>query len=380
MRRKSIRLVLLVILAVTSLSFLIESRLLPGLSQQRSSKGVLWIIQEAIKIIKDDYVEQPDPSRTMDGAYRGLVDSLDEFSTYLDTEMAARHRQSIDGNPFGVGLVLYKKFRTFPVVIGVRDNSPAAQKGIEIGDTVSSLDGRSTLILSMHEANLLLRDDSGSPLKIKILKASTNEEITLERQKIFDPLFNYTEIPETSGILTIHRLSPPCVQEITASVLPRLKTKNLPLIIDLRNCHEGDFKEMQKFANLFLQSSNIGYLENKAGKKEDLSCPSSPSLDRFPLFVWTNQATMGAAEAAAAVLKEKKKATIIGFRTSGLVADQKFIPLEDGSGLLLSSAIFHLNAKKNIWGEGIEPDVKIEGMDQSQKAYLLKTQELLAGN
>ena len=212
MRRKSIRLVLLVILAVTSLSFLIESRLLPGLSQQRSVKGVLWIIQEAIKIIKDDYVEQPDPSRTMDGAYRGLVDSLDEFSTYLDTEMAARHRQSIDGNPFGVGLVLYKKFRTFPVVIGVRDNSPAAQKGIEIGDTVSSLDGRSTLILSMHEANLLLRDDSGSPLKIKILKASTNEEITLERQKIFDPLFNYTEIPETSGILTIHRLSPPCVQ------------------------------------------------------------------------------------------------------------------------------------------------------------------------
>lgn len=380
MRKKSIRFALLVILAVTSLSFLIESRLLPGLSQQRSVKGVLWIIQEAIKIIRDDYVEQPDPSRTMDGAYRGLVDSLDEFSTYLDTEMAARHRQSIDGNPFGVGLVLYKKFRTFPVVIGVRDNSPAAQKGIEIGDTVSSLDGRSTLILSMHEANLLLRDDSGSPLKIKILKASTDEEITLERQKIFDPLFNYTEIPETSGILTIHRLSPPCVQEITASVLPRLKTKNLPLIIDLRNCHEGDFKEMQKFANLFLQSSNIGYLENKAGKKEVLSCPSSPALDRFPLFVWTNQATMGAAEAAAAVLKEKKKATIIGFRTSGLVADQKFIPLEDGSGLLLSSAIFHLNAKKNIWGEGIEPDVKIEGMDQSQKAYLLKTQELLAGN
>jgi len=380
MKKKSIRIALLVILAVTSLSFLIESRILPGLSQQRSVKGVLWLVEEAIRIIKNDYVDQTDPKRTMDGAYRGMVGSLDEFSTYLDPEMAAIHRQSREGYPFGVGLVLYKKFRSFPVVIGVRDNSPAAEKGIEIGDSISSIDGRSTLTLSMHEANLLLRDNSSSPLKVKILRTNTNEEITLERKKIFDSFFTYTEIPQTNGILTISRLSSPFVREFSATVIPRLKTENLPLIIDFRNCYEGDFEEMQKFANLFLQSSNIGYLQNKDGKRAVLSCPSPPALDKLPLYVWTNQATMGAAEAAAAVLQEKKGATVIGFRTPGLVADQKFIPLDDGSGLLLSSAIFHLSAKKTIWGEGIEPNVKMEGMDQSQNAYLLKTKEIIADN
>lgn len=379
MRKKQIRIALLAILAVASLFFLIESRLLPGLSQQREGRGVLWIIQEAIRFIRNDYVETVDPRRTMDGAYRGLVDSLDESSTYLNAEMAAKHLRSLDGDPYGVGLVLYKKFRTFPVVIGVVENSPAALKGIEIGDTVSSLDGNPTLILSMHEANLLLRDDSRSVLKLNILKGGTTEEVTLEREKIYDSPFRYSEVPETSGILSVFRLTPSCVQEVAAQVLPRLKTKALPLIIDLRNCHQGDFRAMLKFANLFLQSPNIGYLENSAGKKEILSCPSPPVVEKQPLFVWINQATIGAAEALAAVLKEKREAVIVGFRTSGLTADQKFIPLEDGSGLLLTSTLFHLSASQKIWGQGVEPDVKMEGMDQSQMAYLLKTQELLSG-
>lgn len=379
MRRKQIRITLLAMLAVASLFFIIESRFLPGLSQQRSGKGILWIVQEAIKIIKDDYVEAVDPKRTMDGAYRGLVDSLDEYSSYLNEEIADKYLQNNKGNHYGVGLVLYKKFRTFPVVIGVRENSPAALKGIEVGDTVSNLDGRSSLMMSMFEANLLLREDRGSPLKLNILKGGTNEEITLEREAIFDPPFSYTEVPGTSGIMTILSLTPSCVQEITASILPQIGTNRLPLIIDLRNCLWGDFTEMQKFANLFLKSSNIGYLENKSGKKQTLSCPSSPVLDSQVIFVWINQATIGAAEALAAVLKEKRQATIIGFRTSGLAADQKFIPLEDGSGLLLTSSIFHPSATLDIWGKGVEPDVKLEGRDQSRKTYLLKTQEVIAG-
>jgi len=380
MKRKTVRILLLIVLAVTSLSFLFESHILPGLTAQKSVKGVLWFIQETIRIIKDDYIEQANPSQTMNGAYRGLVGSLDEFSSYLSPEMVSKYKQSRKSAPFGVGLVLYKKFRTFPVVIGVFDNSPAAQKGIRIGDTISSLDGQSTLLMSMVEANLLLRDNDGSPLKLKLLRASTNKEVTIERTKIYDSPFIYTEIPETSGLLTIHSLSPPCVEEIAASILPRVKAKNLPLILDLRNCHDGDYEEMQRFTNLFLRASNIGFLESRTGKKEILSCPDSPKLANIPLFIWTNQATMGPAEAAAAVLKEQSRATIIGFRTSGLTAQQKFIRLEDGSGILLTAAVFNLGAKKKIWGEGLEPDVKIEGMDQSQNTYLQKTQGLLVHN
>jgi len=86
---------------------------------------------------------------------------------------------------------------------------------------------------------------------------------------------------------------------------------------------------------------------------------------------------MGPAEAAAAILREHKQAKIIGYPTPGLVAKRKFIALEDGSGLLLSTAIFHLNAKTVIWEEGLSPDVKMEGTDQSSASFLEQTKKFL---
>jgi len=94
------------------------------------------------------------------------------------------------------------------------------------------------------------------------------------------------------------------------------------------------------------------------------------------LVIWTNQATIGPAEAVVGVLKEFKKAKIIGLPTPGLVAKQNFFLLEDGSGLLLTSAIFHLRSGKKLWEKGVEPDIKIEREDQSFSSYLKKALHL----
>jgi len=83
MRRKTVRFTLFFLLAAASLFFLFESDILPGLSTQRPSRGILWIVQEVVKHIKEDYVDEPDPSRTMEGAFKGMVNSLDESSSYL---------------------------------------------------------------------------------------------------------------------------------------------------------------------------------------------------------------------------------------------------------------------------------------------------------
>jgi carboxyl-terminal processing protease len=380
MKRKRIRIVLFTLLALSSIFFVSQSDILSGLSTQRAPRGVLWIIEEVVRHIKEDYLVKPDPSQTMEGAFQGLVNSLDEFSSYLTKEAVAKYHQREDADLFDIGIVLYKKFQTFPVVVGVRDNSPASAKGIQIGDTISALDGKSTLLMSMSEANLYLADKSKDPVRIRILRFNENEEVSVERRRLFDRPYSYRDLEGTSGILTVFRLDSSFVRELNSSLLPRLLTQRLPLVIDLRNCSQGDFEAMQKFVNLFLQSSNIGHFEKKGGKKDVLSCPSSPDLAQLPLLIWANQATMGPAEAAAAVLQKNKRAKIVGFPTPGLVASQKFVPLEDGSGLLLTTAIFYLSDKNKLWGQGVEPDEKMEGFDQNFDAYLKKTQSILLDN
>jgi len=162
------------------------------------------------------------------------------------------------------------------------------------------------------------------------------------------------------------------------NLLPDLKTKEKPLVLDLRDCAEGDIEEAQELLDIFSEDKESGYFENGQGIRETLSLEATTELADLPLIVWTNQATIGPAEILASVLKAYKKVKVIGFQTPGLVSKQHFIHLDDGSGLLLTSAIFHLKKDKDFWEKGLEPDIKIDIEDMTSSAYLKATQKLLA--
>jgi len=373
MTKKRAKIILLTVFVAISLFFFLENNFFPGLLSKLSPSKNFELLRKVIQLIKNDYIEEANPAKTMKGAFRGLVDSLDILSCYLDKESVVKYSQRKEANLKGIGIVLYKRYGFFPQVIGIKENSPAKKKGIQIGDYISALDDRSTLMMSMTETNLYLKDRDKKTIKLRLFRRAETQEVSIERTLLFEEPFSYTTAEGTSGILKIHQLYAPCVRKIKEKIVPRLKPEKRILILDFRNCHEGDIGEARKLINLFLKAPKIGYFEKKGGTKEILSCPDDTELERLPLVIWTNQATIGPAEAVAGVLKEFKKAKIIGFPTRGLVAKQNFFALEDGTGLLLTSAIFHLRSGKKVWEIGIEPDIKIEKEDQSFSSYLKKS-------
>lgn len=372
-----IRFILIPALLTLLLFVLLEKNFLPGLSRKNSSDDQFRLVGSVAYLIRDEYVEEPNPSKTMDGAFRGLVDSLDILSSYLDKNTVLKYEQRKDTDLKEPGITLYKTYGSFPVVIGIRENSPAEKAGLRLGESISVMDGRSTLSMSMVEANLLLKDNSTDPVNLKILRGTGSEIVNLDREMIPVEPYSFKPTKGTSGILKIRRLYPPCVNMLKEKLLPMLKTKKKPLVLDLRDCMEGDIEEAQELLNIFTEEES-GYFENGQGIRENLTLQASAELDQVPLIVWTNQATIGPAEAVAAVLKFVKKVKVIGFQTPGLVSKQHFIPLNDGSGLLLTSAIFHLKKHKDFWEKGIEPDIKIDVEDMNSSAYLKATQKLLA--
>jgi C-terminal peptidase prc len=326
-----------------------------------------------IHLIETDYIKEADPAEAMKGAYKGLVNSLDIFSCYLDKDNAAKYLQSKQTDLKDVGLVLYKRFGAFPMVIGLVKNSPAEKKGIQIGDLVSALDGHATQTMSLAETHLYLKDTESTPVILKTFRGSKTQEIALARESLYAQSFSYNQEKGTSGILTINQLIAQCVNSIQKEVMTQIKSDKETLILDLRNCHEGEIEEARKLINLFISTPSIGWIEKKGGVKENLSCPDEAAHDHLPLDIWINQATIGPAEVVAGVLQEFKRARIIGSSTLGLVAQQDYFALDDGSGLLLTSGIFYLSSGKKLWRKGIKPDIKIEGKDQSTKVYLKKS-------
>jgi len=361
-----------------SLFFLLERDFLPGLSSKDSTEDQIKLVGNAAYLIRDEYVEEPNPSVTMEGAFRGLVESLDVGSSYLNKDALAKFDRRKEDNLYEPGLILYKSYGRFPVIIGIKENSPADQNGIKVGDTLSAIDGKSTLMMSMLEANLFLKSTNDQPLKLKILHGSETKNISLGKALLAKEVCVLEPSEGSSGILKINRLYPPCTQIIKEDLLPNLTTKIKPLILDLRDCTEGEMEEAQSFLNIFLHREAIGYFEKKGGLKEILSLSDKPVLSDLPLIIWTNQATIGPAEVVAGVLREFRNAKIIGLKTPGLVSQQELIPLEDGSGLLLTSAVFHLSEDKDIWNEGVEPDVEIEIDTMTSQSYLEKTKKLLS--
>lgn len=374
---KKQRLFLLTILAAVLLFFLFDKGFLPGISSKSSPYKSFKLLGSVIGLVKSEYIVEVNPEKTMKGALKGLIDSLDVLSSYLDKARATKYSELENMQFADIGVILSKSHGTFPLVVGVIENSPADKKGIKIGDTISRLDDQSTLAMSLIEAMLYLKDKEKKPVTLKIIRNNKNPEISVERSLLFDNPYSFSQLEDTSGILTVHHLYSPCVRMIKKNVAPAIKSKKKTLIIDLRNCYEGDTKEALKFINLFLKASKIGHFEKHNGEKKTLSTPEDAVLEKIPLVIWINQATIGPAEVIAAVLQEMSQAKIIGTPTPGLTATQELFPIEDGSALLLTTGIFHPKSGKKVWGEGVKPDINIEIKDQKFSSYLKSTQDIL---
>ncbi len=377
MLKKRANIILLSVFALVFLFLLLEKNFLPGFSPKSSSPKDLRVLTTIISLIKNHYIEEPNPSKTMKGAFKGLVDSLDVLSSYLDKETALKYKLQKEKTLMETGIIVYKKFGAFPQVIGIIENSPAEKNKIQIGDLISSIEGQETLDMSMLEAHLHLKDEESKTVSLKIIRRDETKKLKIERKLLSEEPISYSYQEKTSGLLKIHHLYPPCVSKIKEEVLPLLIKQEKTLIMDLRNCHEGELKEAVKFVNLFLKAEEIGYIEKKGRTKEILSCNEEPELGKLPIVVWVNRGTFGPAELVAAAVKEFKEAKIIGLSTLGLVSHQDFFPLDDGSALVLTSGIFTLKSGKKLWENGLKPDIKIEGDDLDDASYLEKTIPLL---
>jgi C-terminal peptidase prc len=373
MSAKESRLVFAALLIAFSLLFLFQKGFLPGSSPKYSDDKNLNLLNRVISHIRNDYIEEPNPALTMEGAFKGLVNSLDPLSGYLDKKNVAKFLELPKTAFEDVGMILSKRYGLFPQVAGLIENSSASRAGIQLGDSISALDGQSTLAMSLVETNLYLKDNGKKPVRIKVLRDNDTWETTVARAPLFPEPFAFIPQKNTAGILTIHNFFPPCTSEIGKKVFPLLKRQQAPLILDLRNCSEGDVEEARKFMNFFVKAEKVGYFEKKGGAQEPLACRENAALEPFPLVIWTSQATSGTAEMVAAVLREFRKCKIIGLPTPGLASKQELFNLEDGSGLLLTSGVFVLNSGTKVWGRGVLPDEKVEESDLSTASYLQKT-------
>ena len=322
----------------------------------------LGVYSEVLSRIKADYVEEPDMKAVTLGAINGMLESIDPYASYLNSDQYKQYLKAKESPKAGVGLTISKRMG-YVGVVDVVPGSAAAKAGLTTGDVIESIANVSTRDMPLAFAEILLQGDPGTSVDISILRVRRAEpqKMTLTRAAVTYPAVTARLVtdqgPDPIGVIQTTTLGPGRVKDISEKVSSLEKQGAKRLILDLRHCSTGAPEEGIALANLFLDKGLIGYSQGQKVSRQDYQATASKAITKLPLVVITNRGTADAAEVAAAALLDSKRAQVVGERTYGDAAIRKAVTLDDGSAVILSVAKYYSPSGKSIQDNGVTPSV-----------------------
>jgi carboxyl-terminal processing protease len=333
-------------------------------SSDGGSYRQLQVYSEVLSRVQSEYVEEPNIPKVTEGALHGLLESLDSNSSYMSAEAYRAYKEHNNGAKGGIGAVVSKRFG-YADVVSVLPGSAAEKAGIEPTDIFESIEGQSTREMSLPEIRNLLAGASGSSVSVSVVHGHRAEpqRVVLTREIENIPAVTDKLMEDGIGYVKAQALTRGKAQEIAAKInaLGRLGGKKI--LLDLRNCGEGDESEGVAVANLFLNHGTIAYVQGQKYPREAFNADPAKAITALPVAVLVNKATAGAAEIVAAAILENARGDVVGDKTFGDGSVQKTIDLPDGGALILSVAKYYSPSGKAIQDDAITPNVLVADAD-----------------
>jgi carboxyl-terminal processing protease len=335
-------------------------------SSNDGSYRQLQVYSEVLSRVQSEYVEEPNIPKVTDGALHGLLESLDSNSSYMSAEAYKAYKAHKSESKGGIGAVVSKRFG-YAAVVAVLPGSPAEKAGIEPTDIFESIEGQSTRDMSLPEIQNLMAGAPGSTLNVAVVRARRAEpqKVAITRNVVSIPSATDKMLDAGIGYVKAQALTKGKAQEIAADIKALEKSGAKKILLDVRNCAEGDESEGVALANLFLNHGTITYLQGQKFPRQAFNADPAKAITALPVAVLVNRGTSGPAEIAAAAILENARGDVVGDKTFGDGSVQKTIDLPDGGALILSIAKYYSPSGKAIQDNAITPNVLVADVDDA---------------
>ena len=310
------------------------------------------------------YVREVPTEELVDGALRGMLQSLDPHSTMLDKEEFKAMQETTSGEFFGIGIEITQLNNQLTVVTPI-EGTPAYKAGLKPGDIILGINGESTVGMSLQDAVARIRGPKNSEVKLSILHKDAKTPLAVRLKRAAIPLISVKSRALEPGYYWIRltRFSERTTQELLDALADaRKESKNAikGIVLDLRYNPGGLLDQAVSVSDVFLSQGLIVSMRGRdsTGSREFKASSQGTDVDA-PLVVLVNRGTASASEIVAGALSDHNRAMLVGDPTFGKGSVQNIMPLSDGTGLKLTIALYYTPSGRSIQAEGITPDLLV---------------------
>lgn len=367
------------------IAFLFVLTATPALFSQEYSETdrAVDVFESIMKFIEQNYVEEVDPDDLLDGALRGMFESLDDpYSVYYDEQEMRDLTDVTTGEFGGVGMTITKQVAeedsggsTFVEVVSPIEGTPAYAAGVRPGDLIVAIrdaeadEFTPTTDLTLDQAVNMIRGAPGTRVVLRIRRGARAEfEATIERDIIEYPTVKYEMIPGNIGYLRVTNFTPKTVERVEEALDSFEADGYESMIIDVRSNPGGLLAAVVDVADLFFERGTIvGTAGRSPGENERITATDGTQVpDDVPVVVLIDEGSASASEILAGTLQDRDRAFLIGGTTFGKGSVQQVRRIGDG-GFRLTMSRYYLPSGRFIDEVGVDPDLVIEPPELSEE-------------
>ena len=344
------------------------------------------LMMRVMERVRQDYVdgEKITYSELIQAAMRGMLNTLDPHSEFMDSRKYTELKNDTEGAFGGVGIVVGMRDNVLTVISPMED-SPAYEAGIMAGDKIVKIEGRSTEKVTLPEAVQKLRGEAGSSVSISVLRPGpgnavkdhklTRAVIKVDTVKDLNGRREFPLSDDRIGYVRITQFGEHTTEEFRKALEKLDKAGMRGLIMDLRNNPGGLLDQAVKVCDIFLPKDQLIVSTEGRSKSVEGEKYNATGKDEYPnlqIAILVNKWSASASEIVSGCLQDVGRAMVIGETTFGKGSVQSIMPLENGTALRLTTAKYYTPSHKVIHEHGITPNIEVTLSQEDEEALFLK--------